>query len=313
MELNGRQRAQFQQALLSAFPSKAKLQQMVSFELDWELDAVAGGQNQADIIFNLINHAKANGSLEALLAAAQTTNPGNPALRDFAQQIANPALPQNPKQPPAGQPSVNSQINAGGVNFQNSISGGQVIQGQTININNSSQPSPPQPAMPQVATPPAADSPPSVNSPITAFVSYSHKDEALREELDDHLAGLRRQGKIADWNDRAIDPGTQWADEINQNLETAQIILLLISAKFMASDFCYSKELARAMERHEVGSARVIPIILKPTDWTSAPFSKLQVLPKDGKPITAWDDPDEAFVNVVQGIRRAIDSLASAS
>jgi WD40 repeat protein len=147
--------------------------------------------------------------------------------------------------------------------------------------------------------------------PLNVFISYSHKDEDLREELDIHLSNLKRQGKIKAWHDRAIEAGAEWETAIKEQLETAAIILLLISPRFMASDYCYDLEMERAMQRHDKGTARVIPIILKPVDWTNTPFSKLQALPKDGQPITSssWNDRDTAFLDVVQGIRRAIDSL----
>lgn len=144
---------------------------------------------------------------------------------------------------------------------------------------------------------------------IKLFVSYSHQDEELRKALDVHLATLRRQGKIQAWNDRAIEAGEEWDALIKANLEAAQIILLLISPHFIASEYCYDLEMQRAMERHEAGTARVIPILLKPCDWQDTPFSKLQVLPKEAKPITQWRDRDEAFLNVVQGIRRVVESL----
>jgi TIR domain/CHAT domain len=150
---------------------------------------------------------------------------------------------------------------------------------------------------------------PSQPQPIAVFVSYSHHDEAMRKELEDHLSNLRRQGKIAAWNDRAIEAGTEWDAEIKAQLEAAGVILLLVSSRFMASEYCYDREMKRAMERHEEGTARVIPIILKPVDWQGSPFSKLATLPKDAKPITKWDDQDEAFLSVVQGIRRAVESL----
>lgn len=146
-------------------------------------------------------------------------------------------------------------------------------------------------------------------SPIAVFVSYSHKDEDLREELDVHLSNLKRQGKISAWNDRAIEAGAEWDADIKAKLEAAGVILLLISPRFMASEYCYDIEMQRAMQRHEEGTARVIPIFLKPVDWKDTPFSKLAALPKDAKPITTWNNQDEAFLNVVQGIRRAVESL----
>jgi hypothetical protein len=148
---------------------------------------------------------------------------------------------------------------------------------------------------------------------IEVFFSYSHKDEELRDELATHLAMMKRQGVISAWHDRDIDAGDEWEAEILQHLNSARVILLLISNNFLASDFCYDKELLRAMERHEAKEARVIPIIMKPCDWNGAPFGKLQALPKNAKPVTKWDDRDEAFLNVAQGIRRAVQQMATSS
>ncbi|MGB3493051.1 MAG: toll/interleukin-1 receptor domain-containing protein [Elainellaceae cyanobacterium] len=147
--------------------------------------------------------------------------------------------------------------------------------------------------------------------PLNLFISYTHKDEDLKDELAIHLASLKREGAINPWQDRDIEAGAEWDDEIRTALESAQIILLLITPRFIASRYCFDEETKRAMERHEAGTARVIPIIMKPSDWTTSPFSKLQVLPKEGKPVTRWDDQDEALVNVVSGLRRVVKSLAN--
>ena len=147
------------------------------------------------------------------------------------------------------------------------------------------------------------------NEPLGVFISYSHKDEGLKEELEIHLSALTRQKKIKPWQDRAIEAGTEWDDASKSELESAQIILLLVTPRFMASNYIHDIELSRAMERHKAGTARVIPIILKPVDFKGTPFEKLQALPKDAKPVTRWDDQDEAFVNVVQGIRRVVEAL----
>ena len=149
--------------------------------------------------------------------------------------------------------------------------------------------------------------------PINVFVSYSHKDETYREDLDAHLSNLRRQGIIAEWHDRKISPGADWASEIDENLNTAQIILLLVSSDFMNSDYCYGVELKRALERHDVKEARVIPIILRPVDWENAPFARLQVRPTYAKPVSTWIDRDDAYLDIVQGIRMAINELKPAS
>jgi len=138
-------------------------------------------------------------------------------------------------------------------------------------------------------------------NPVKVFFSYSHKDEALRDELATHLVMMKRQGIIEAWHDREISAGTEWANAIDENLEIADIILLLISTNFLVSNYCYDIEMKRAMERHETREARVIPIILKPTDWNGAPFSKLQALPKNALPITKWQDQDEAFFKCCSG------------
>ena len=141
---------------------------------------------------------------------------------------------------------------------------------------------------------------------IEVFFSYSHRDEGLRKRLEDHLSILRRQGVISGWHDRMIGAGQEWKGEIDRRLESARIILLLISPSFLASDYCYDVEMKRAVERHDRGEATVIPVILRPCDWHGAPFGKLQGLPKDAKPVISWRDRDEAFKNVAEGIRAAI-------
>src|SRR5512147_326229 len=103
--------------------------------------------------------------------------------------------------------------------------------------------------------------------PISLFYSYSHKDEALRDELETHLSLLRRQGFLSGWHDRRIAAGTEWAGQIDHHLEAADVILLLVSSDFLASDYCWDVETRRAMDRHEAGTARVIPVILRPCDW----------------------------------------------
>jgi len=144
---------------------------------------------------------------------------------------------------------------------------------------------------------------------LEVFCSYAHRDEALRDDLVKHLGLLQRQGVIAAWHDRKITAGTEWAGAIDAHLQSAQIILMLVSADFMASDYCYDVEMQRAMTRHEAKEARVIPVILRPVDWQAAPFGKLQALPKDGKPITTWPNQDDAFVNVARGIRAVAQEL----
>src|SRR5579859_7217050 len=108
--------------------------------------------------------------------------------------------------------------------------------------------------------------------PVEVFCSYSHKDESLLGELKAHLAGLQRQGRISTWHDRQILAGTNWAETIDTHLETASLILLLISSDFLASDYCTGCEMKRALERHQRREAHVLPILLRPVVWKGAPF-----------------------------------------
>jgi hypothetical protein len=165
-------------------------------------------------------------------------------------------------------------------------------------------------ASPSPPAPPEARSPALPTKPMTIFYSYSHKDEALRDQLEKHLAILQRQHVISGWHDRAIQAGVEWELQIHEHLESADIILLLVSADFLASDYCWGKEVTRAMERHESGTARVIPILLRAVDWAGAPFSRLQALPKDAKPVTSWSNHDEAFADIARGIRQVATALS---
>lgn len=141
------------------------------------------------------------------------------------------------------------------------------------------------------------------------FFSYSHRDEALRDELEKHLSILKRQGFIEAWHDRRIPAGEELAREIDHHLMNSDVVLLLVSADFLASDYCYDIEMKKALERHEVGEARVIPVILRPCDWQDAPFGKLLATPPDGKAVTRFPTLDDAFVLVVADIKRALKQL----
>lgn len=145
--------------------------------------------------------------------------------------------------------------------------------------------------------------------PIRLFYSYSHQDEKLRLRLDEHLAVLKRQGIIAEWHDRKIAPGIEWESKIDEELKSANIILLLVSASFVASDYCYGRELQQALKRHKDGECRVIPVILRPVEWSHTPFAFLQALPRDGKPVTMWSNRESALLDVAKGIRKTVQEL----
>jgi hypothetical protein len=153
----------------------------------------------------------------------------------------------------------------------------------------------------------------STESPLSLFISCADADEPLCQQLVAHLSQLRRQGLIVDWYGRQILPGARWAEEIDAHLEAAQIVLLLISPDFLASEYCYNVEMRRALQRHENGETQVIPIILRPVDWKGAPFGRLQCLPHDGRAVTEWDNRDAAFHDVVRGIRTVTEQLLSIS
>lgn len=140
------------------------------------------------------------------------------------------------------------------------------------------------------------------------FFSYSHKDEALRDELEIHLAALKRQGVIETWHDRRIEAGQPVDHVINHHLERADIILLLVSPYFIASDYCYDLEMTTALKRHAAGSARVIPVILHPCDWRHLPFGNLLATPTDGKPISKFPNQHDAFLEVSTAIRIAAET-----
>jgi tetratricopeptide (TPR) repeat protein len=144
----------------------------------------------------------------------------------------------------------------------------------------------------------------------TVFFSYSHKDEKLAYELVNHLSNLKRQGVIRSWHDRVVSPDGDWSGKIDEHLNSAKLILLLVSPDFVASDYCYDIEVQRALELNETGESRVIPVILRPVHWEATPFGKLPALPTDARPVTTWENFDEAFLDVAKGIRRAVDQIA---
>ena len=146
---------------------------------------------------------------------------------------------------------------------------------------------------------------------LKVFFCYAHEDELLLNKIKMQLRPLERQGLIEQWHDREISAGAEWEREIDKHLNTAQIILLLISPDFMNSEYCYNVEVKQAIERHKRGEACVIPIILRPVYWQGE-FGILQALPKDALPLTdpGWHSVDQACFNVAEGIRHVIQELS---
>lgn len=151
------------------------------------------------------------------------------------------------------------------------------------------------------------------NDLVKVFYSYSHKDEILRNELETHLKILSRRGLISSWHDRQIDAGEDWKRKIDDNLDSAHIILLLVSSDFISSDYCWEKEMNRAIERHKKGEAVVIPVILRDTNWKGAPFAEFQALPKDAQAVTSWSNKDSAWRDVSEGIERVVENIRKES
>lgn len=143
---------------------------------------------------------------------------------------------------------------------------------------------------------------------VKAFISYSHRDERHRQALESHLKVLRSAGLLELWHDRRIEPGEEWQGEIDAAMEEADIVIFLVSADFLASDYCGDVEMARAIRRHEDGSCTIVPVIVRDSNWRSSRLSSYQALPADGKPITRWSNRDTAWRAVADGIEQIINS-----
>jgi hypothetical protein len=144
---------------------------------------------------------------------------------------------------------------------------------------------------------------------VEIFFSYAHADEDLMNDVRRQLIIHERNGRILKWYDRQIPPGDEWRSHIDRRLNRAQIILLFVSPHFIESKYCYEIEGKLALQRHMSGTARVLPIILRPCPWQKAPFSKLQALPRDAKPVSRWDDRDEACLSVANGVMAVVDEI----
>lgn len=146
---------------------------------------------------------------------------------------------------------------------------------------------------------------------LSAFISYSHMDEHALERLTKHLVMLRRDGAIDEWFDQKIGAGGEIDSEISENLEKCDLFIALISVDFLSSNYCYDRELKRALERHDQGTMRVLPIIVQPCEWKASPLARLKVLPKDGKAVADWTNENTAWLDVVGQIRRIAEELSN--
>lgn len=145
--------------------------------------------------------------------------------------------------------------------------------------------------------------------PVDLFYSYAREDEPLRDELAGHLKIMERRGVIRPWHDRCIAPGQKWDKAINSQLESADLVLLLVSKDFINSDYIWGHELETAMKRQASGKTSVVPVMLRAVDIDGAPFAELQGLPTDLRPVTSWPNRDEAWTDVAKGIRRRVEQI----
>lgn len=147
--------------------------------------------------------------------------------------------------------------------------------------------------------------------PVKIFISYAHKDETYKDKLVISIANLKRQGYVSAWEDRQIPIGGEWDKHIKSALNDADVILLLISMDFIASEYCFDVEVAKAISRHNDpdDNARVVPVIIRPADWQNTAFARLQALPKGALPVSKWDDEDEAYLDIVNQLRKLIKEM----
>ncbi|HEY4035928.1 MAG TPA: TIR domain-containing protein [Ktedonobacteraceae bacterium] len=148
----------------------------------------------------------------------------------------------------------------------------------------------------------------SLPTAVNLFCCYAHEDEAYCQELEKHLTSFKRQGYLVSWSDRQIVPGTEWQQEIAAHLSSANLIVLLISPDFLHSDAC-DEEMRQALAFGREGYARVVPIVLRPVVWQQTLLADFQLLPREGKPLSLWEDRDEAWRQVALSIGEMISNM----
>ena len=147
--------------------------------------------------------------------------------------------------------------------------------------------------------------------PVDAFISYSHANTAALDSLHKHLAMLKRDGAVGTWTDHGLLPGAQLNAEIDAALERSGLFIALVSPDYLASRYCYDREFQHALRLFEARQLRIVPVIVEPCDWRASPLVKFVALPKDGKPISEWTNANNAYLDVVMGLRRILTAPAS--
>ena len=144
---------------------------------------------------------------------------------------------------------------------------------------------------------------------VEIFFSYAHEDEQLMHAVRKQLVIFDRQKKIVKWYDRKLVAGESWKEKIDHHINHAGIVLLFVSPDFFESDYCYEIELKQALQQHKAGRTEVIPVIVRPCAWDMAPFAKFQALPRGGRPISKWENRDEACLNVAKGVMEVVEAI----
>ena len=147
--------------------------------------------------------------------------------------------------------------------------------------------------------------------PLKLFLSYAHEDRDIVAELRKHLAPLRYEQIVTDWYDLELMPGHDWDQDIISQLESSDLVLVVISADFVASNYAYGRELNLSLDLHDQDRVRLLPVIARNCKWQNLPFARLQVLPEGAVAISSWQNRDDAFVSVVLGVERVAREILS--
>jgi len=148
-----------------------------------------------------------------------------------------------------------------------------------------------------------------MNGQLKIFLSYSHKDKEHKDVFLSHFSSIARTENVSIWTDVEIGAGTQWDAVISQQLCSADIVILLVSANFIASEYIYNRELAKALEMQELSKVWIIPVMLSNCSITDMKIAAIQTLPTDPRFVEAWANKNDAWVNVVEGIRKSIKKI----
>lgn len=142
--------------------------------------------------------------------------------------------------------------------------------------------------------------------PAETFISYAHEDKSIMESLATHLSPLHRLGLIRLWHDKKLNAGAVLDKEIAGKLNNAEVVIMLVSADFINSDYCFSREMIAALENHRKNKTKIIPILARSCYWQLSPFSSL--LLANTKAIASHENQDEALVSVVEEIKKVLDA-----